>query len=143
MIKITALLIILSGSLRRSGDEKIVLYFSIPMIFSVFFCDALDGAFYFLSNAALSYCAIYTISYMDCDLSRRLQSLLFVSIGFNLIGYVNYFFYQPPFVYVWLFRMWFILALYAMLKGGRIWKSYLSCLACLRSSQSSHVHGHG
>lgn len=139
VILFIAALIILFGSLKGRDYRETVAAFCIPMVMSMCFGVLLDGFVYFFCNSCFACMSVYWLSVLDNRLSKSLSVLLLVSIPLNMIGYINYYFYEPPFLYVFLFRIWFVAALVTIWRGG--FKCFISFLGYLHSSRCFFAHG--
>ena len=100
MILLLAVLSVLQPSLNRF--KAAVLFSGITATHCVFLGDT-GGMLYYLSAAYFDLATIAIISIVDDSFVLKLQRVCIFSIVVNLIGWVLWFFYQPPTYYNSLF----------------------------------------
>jgi len=128
---------ILSAMQSNKCDRVAGYLFSVPFMAVYLVGDYIPGAIYFHISGVVSLVSMIIILKIQSSMSYPLSIALFCSILINFLGFVMWFRYKPPTLYVISFSVFYAAAAYIVATRGTIdWSSSLEYpdLSCSLSS---------
>ena len=128
---------------KRAEDSAAALVLSAPSLIIYCLGDHIPEEIYFLLCGAVFLGAIFLVLRIKTNLAVLISKAMFVSSLINLFGWVTWYLYMPPHLYVSLFTLYYIGVAYLLLQKGQINWDWTSGLTSRCSFLSSSARGQG